>query len=507
MGKASDLEIYFDQFRQQIIGVDTRIPAPNNEDRPLIYADWTASGRNYAPIEEAIRSLLMPTLANTHTETNHTGQSTTYAYNMARRIIKKEVGANENDVLLSCGSGMTGVINKFQRILGWKIHERYRSNIDIEESQRPVVFITHMEHHSNQTSWLETIAKVIVVPPDAEGRVSAKAFEECVAEYASRPFKIAAITSCSNVTGLMTPYTEIAQIMHRFDGYCFVDFACSGPYVNIDMHPNIPGGDIDAIYFSPHKFLGGPGSTGVLVFNNKLYNNKVPDNPGGGTVDWTNPWGEHKYVDDIETREDGGTPPFLQTIKAAMCLELKKSMGVDQILKREKEQLELIWKELDDIPNLHILAAQHRERLGVISFYIEGLHYLMGVKLLNDKFGVQTRGGCSCAGTYGHYLLNVDPQTSHSITDAISQGNCASKPGWIRMSIHPTMRNTEINYIVRAIRQLCQNFPEWQKEYDVDWSSNTIKPKDPTDEAALKERVENLFQRVTERTQPLLDIF
>src|SRR6056297_2654430 len=472
MGKASDLEIYFDQFRQQIIGVDTRIPAPNNEDRPLIYADWTASGRNYAPIEEAIRSLLMPTLANTHTETNHTGQSTTYAYNMARRIIKEEVGANENDVLLSCGSGMTGVINKFQRILGWKIHERYRSNIDIEESQRPVVFITHMEHHSNQTSWLETIAKVIVVPPDSEGLVVIDTFEEMVAKYAQRPFKIAAITSCSNVTGIMTPYTEIAQIMHRYDGYCFVDFACSGPYVDINMHPDKPGAELDAIYFSPHKFLGGPGSTGILLFNNKLYKNKIPDNPGGGTVDWTNPWGEHKYVDDIEAREDGGTPAFLQTIKAAMCLELKNAMGVDKILAREKEQLELIWQELQDLPNLHILADQHRDRLGVISFYIDGLHYLMGVKLLNDRFGIQTRGGCSCAGTYGHYLLHVDYETSHELTNEISIGDLVRKPGWIRLSIHPTTTNEEMHFVCESLKALAQHHKRWAEDYTYNSAKN-----------------------------------
>jgi len=504
MGSTSLLEKYFERFRQHIVGIDARIPVPNDEDRPLIYADWTASGRNYAPIEEAIRSLLMPTLANTHTETNFTGQSTTFAYHKARAIIKNAVGASSNDVLLSCGSGMTGVINKFQRILGLKIHERFRDHLSLDAQKRPVVFVTHMEHHSNQTSWLETIADVVVVPPDSEGLVVIDTFEEMVAKYAQRPFKIAAITSCSNVTGIMTPYTEIAQIMHRYDGYCFVDFACSGPYVDINMHPDKPGAELDAIYFSPHKFLGGPGSTGILLFNNKLYKNKIPDNPGGGTVDWTNPWGEHKYVDDIEAREDGGTPAFLQTIKAAMCLELKNAMGVDKILAREKEQLELIWQELQDLPNLYILADQHRDRLGVISFYIDGLHYLMGVKLLNDKFGIQTRGGCSCAGTYGHYLLSVDAETSHAITDAISQGNCASKPGWIRMSIHPTLRNSEIKYITQAIRQLCKHFSKWQAEYQVDWSTNTITAKDPTDEAAIRARITQLFETVAQQAdQPM----
>lgn len=299
----------------------------------------------------------------------------------------------------------------------------------------------------------------------------------------------------------MTPYREVAQIMHRYGGYCFVDFACSGPYVDINMHPDVPGADLDAIYFSPHKFLGGPGSTGILLFNKKLYKNRIPDNPGGGTVDWTNPWGEHKFVDDIEAREDGGTPAFLQTIKAAMCLELKNTMGVDRMLAREKEQLQLLWEGLKDLPNLHVLAKQHEDRLGVISFYIDGLHYLMGVKLLNDKFGIQTRGGCSCAGTYGHYLLNVDAETSHAITDAISQGNCASKPGWIRLSIHPTLRNAEIKYIVQALQQLCKKFPQWEKEYKIDGSNNTITAKEPTDEAAIRERIALMFQGVSQQSK------
>ena len=498
---AGALETYFEQFRKHIIGIDVRIPVPNGEERPLIYADWTASGRSYAPIEEAIRTQLMPTLANTHTETNHTGQSTTYAYHMARTIIKKEVGAGSEDVLLSCGSGMTGVINKFQRILGLKVHERYQKDVQLEADRRPVVFVSHMEHHSNQTSWLETVAEVVVVPPDSEGLVSLEAFEKMVAPYEHRPLKIAAITSCSNVTGIMTPYREVAQIMHRYGGYCFVDFACSGPYVDINMHPDVPGADLDAIYFSPHKFLGGPGSTGILLFNKKLYKNRIPDNPGGGTVDWTNPWGEHKFVDDIEAREDGGTPAFLQTIKAAMCLELKNTMGVDRMLAREKEQLQLLWEGLKDLPNLHVLAKQHEDRLGVISFYIDGLHYLMGVKLLNDKFGIQTRGGCSCAGTYGHYLLNVDAETSHAITDAISQGNCASKPGWIRLSIHPTLRNAEIKYIVQALQQLCKKFPQWEKEYKIDGSNNTITAKEPTDEAAIRERIALMFQGVSQQSK------
>jgi selenocysteine lyase/cysteine desulfurase len=202
---------------------------------------------------------------------------------------------------------------------------------------------------------------------------------------------------------------------------------------------------LDAIYFSPHKFLGGPGTPGILVFDNKLYCNKIPDEPGGGTVDWTNPWGEHKYFDEPEAREDGGTPGFLQTIKAALCMKLKENMGCDNIRKREEELLDIVWDELNSIPNLNVLANNIRERLGIISFYIDDLHYNLAVKILNDRYGIQVRGGCSCAGTYGHYLLGVDEDTSHKITNKINEGDLSEKPGWIRLSLHPTMTNEELS--------------------------------------------------------------
>ncbi|NNJ56697.1 MAG: aminotransferase class V-fold PLP-dependent enzyme, partial [Bacteroidia bacterium] len=399
----------------------------------------------------------------------------------------------ENDVIISANSGMTGVINKFQRILGFRIHEKYLDKLEIPENERPIVFVSHMEHHSNQTSWLETIADVSIIPPNNEGLVCVKEFKKLLQKYKNRKQKIAAITSCSNVTGIMTDYHGIAKAIHEEGGLCFVDFACSAPYVNINMHPKEKGCHLDAIYFSPHKFLGGPGTTGILVFNKDLYHNTIPDNPGGGTVDWTNPWGNHKYVDDIEAREDGGTPAFLQTMKVALCIQLKEEMGVDNILKREEEQLDIIWNSILDIPNVHVLADHHKKRLGVISFYIDGLHYNVGVKMLNDKFGIQTRGGCSCAGTYGHYLLNVTEDTSQSITELISHGDCSSKPGWIRMSVHPTMSDEEIEFIMDAIKQLAAHHQEWIKDYIIDYGAGSITHVNSLLDNDLRSTMDNLL--------------
>ncbi len=467
----SGLEQYFSKFRQHVIGINQYFESPYGS-KPIVYADWTASGRLYGPIEDLIKNQIGPFVGNTHTETTVTGSSMTNAYQEAKKIIKKHVGAFETDIIISSNSGMTGVVNKFQRILGLKLHERFRPFCDDKIVERPIVFCSHMEHHSNQTSWLETIADVRIINADDEGLMDLSHLQELLLEYKDRQVKIAAITSCSNVTGIFTPYHEVAKLMHENNGLCFVDFACSAPYIEINMRPKNEEEHLDAIYFSPHKFLGGPGSSGILIFDQKLYKNRVPDNPGGGTVDWTNPWGEHKYLEQIEAREDGGTPGFLQTIRVALSIKLKEKMGIKNILQREEEMVQILWRGLSEIEGLHILADNIPHRLGVISFYIEDLHYNLGVKLLNDRFGIQVRGGCSCAGTYGHYLLHVSYEKSKNITDQINIGNLLQKPGWIRLSIHPIMTNEELYYILDSIRQLSKCHKKWKKEYTYQMSTN-----------------------------------
>lgn len=469
--KKTSLETYFKPFKEGIIGENQTFMSPYGEQR-IIYTDWTASGRLYAPIEEKISNGFGPFVANTHTETSITGSAMTLAYHKARKMIKDHVHASENDVLITSGTGMTGVVNKFQRILGLKVAEHLKEHTRIPDELKPIVFISHMEHHSNQTSWLETIADVEIIPHDSEGLICFNSFKELLKKYEDRPLKIASVSACSNVTGIVNDYHRIAKIIHKKGGLCFVDFACSAPYVAIDMHPAEKESYLDAIFFSPHKFLGGPGSAGVLIFNKKLYKNIVPDNPGGGTVNYTNPWGDHDYVDDIESREDGGTPGFLQTIKVALAIQLKEQMGVENILNREHELTEVIFKNLSEIPNLKLLAEQHKNRLGIFSFYIEDVHFNLIVKLLNDRFGVQTRGGCSCAGTYGHFLLHVDQQTSKDIEHQILEGCLVERPGWIRMSIHPTMTNQEVEYVCDSIKEVAENYSEWKKDYRYDAVKN-----------------------------------
>ena len=486
--KKADLEQYFNQFRKNIVGIHQTFQSPYGEQK-LIYTDWTASGRLYRPREDKLVNQFGPFVANTHTETSTSGAAMTLAYHEARKIIKKHVNATNDDVLITTGSGMTGVVNKFQRILGLKVSENLKEHTVVPEALKPIVFVSHMEHHSNQTSWLETIADVEVVPCNDAGLVCLTAFEKCIQKHQHRTIKIASITSCSNVTGIKTPYHKVAKLIHKYNGLCFVDFACCAPYVDIDMHPEKEDEFLDAIFFSPHKFLGGPGSSGVLIFNKKLYKNTIPDNPGGGTVSYTNPWGQHDYFDDVETREDGGTPGFLQTIRIALSIQLKEKMGTKNIKKREDEVNKILFKTLESLPDVKILAPNHKERLSIFSFYFEKYHFNLVVKLLNDRFGIQTRGGCSCAGTYGHFLLNVDQETSNRIKDEILHGCNTQKPGWVRLSIHPTITTEELNFICKSLHTLSLHIQDWSKDYQYDAMKNDYfhKTVAPIEQQLVKE--------------------
>ena len=487
----SELEQYFNQYRKNIIGLDTSIESPFGIKK-LIYADWIASGRLYGPIEKRLLDDIGPMIGNTHSESSATGKAMTDAYHMAQRIVKNHVNADENDILIFTGTGMTSAIAKLQRIIGLKVPEQaikycpysngnFSKCKDIPNNNRPVVFLTHTEHHSNHTSWFETVAEVVVLEPSADLKVDPDTLRKEIVKYKDHSLLIGSFSACSNVTGYTPPYHELARIMHENNGYCLVDFAASAPYVDIDMHPADKMEKLDAIFFSPHKFLGGPGSAGVLIFSKDLYKNSIPDSPGGGTVKWTNRWGGYSYISDIEVKEDGGTPGFLQGIKCALAIRLKEKMDTEKIRMRENELKVIAFKELNNIKRLHILADNITERLGVFSFYFDGIHHNLVTALLNDRFGIQVRGGCSCAGTYGHFLLNVDIKLSKEITDKIDAGDLSMKPGWIRLSLHPTMTDEELLFITGSLKQIADNIEVWRNDYNYDSHTNEFHHCDSSD--------------------------
>ncbi|MFH6959358.1 aminotransferase class V-fold PLP-dependent enzyme [Flavobacterium aquidurense] len=476
--KPSQLENYFSKFRENTIGVNHTFESAYGTQK-LLYADWVASGRLYQPIEDIMLKKVAPMIANTHSFSSETGKASTYAYNHARALIKKHVNASESDVLVTTGTGMTAALAKLQRFTG------LRNAVTTNENDKPVVFITHMEHHSNQVSWYETNADVVVLPPDENNLVNPEILVQLLEKYKERTLKIGSFSACSNVTGIITPYHKLAQIMHQNNGFCFVDFAASAPYVQIDMHPENPEERLDAVFFSPHKFLGGPGTSGVLVFNEKLYKSDVPDNPGGGNVKYTNPWGSYSYSESIEVKEDGGTPGFLQVIRASLSLKLKDQMGVENIRKRDEELLDLCYSEFQKIPDLSVLGDVQTDRIGCVSFIIENIHYNLIVRLLNDRFGIQVRGGWSCASTYAHYLFDIDQAESNVITEELLQKNQSNKPGWVRLSLHPIMTNEEVLFICDALHEVVENHKEWQKEYRHNSATNEY------ESVLIEESIEN----------------
>lgn len=454
----------FSPYRSQVIGIDQVFATPAGEKR-IIYADWTASGRLYRPIEDYIAGCIGPFVGNTHTETTVTGTHMTAAYRQAQQIIKRHVHAGDDDVIFFSGFGMTAVINKLQRLLGLRIPDQYCGKLPGRCRKKPLVIITHMEHHSNHTSWNECYCHVEIIRRGADGLPDLNHMEQILKRHKDRDLKIGSFTACSNVTGIHTPYPQMAEIMHRHGGYCFVDFAAAAPYVKMDMHPAKAAQRLDAIFFSPHKFLGGPGASGVMLLNKELYRSRVPDHPGGGTVLWTNPWGEQKYYDDIELREDGGTPGFLQAIRASLAIQLKENMGSAAILAKEEEYKDLLLKRLTQHPGVQILEPGQMNRLGIISFYSLHRHHNLIVRLLNDRFGIQTRGGCSCAGTYGHILLHVKREQSQHISEKINQGDLTDKPGWVRISLHPILTGEEVGTIAAAVHEVLDNYDRWQDDY------------------------------------------
>lgn len=469
--QSGNLSDYFEKFRDNVIGARQIIQSPYGPKK-LIYADWTASGRLYRPIERKMAEEVGPYVANTHSEASLTGAVITRAYEDAKAIIKRHVHAGPEDMILFAGTGMTGAVNKLQRMLGLRVPERLKPYLRLPQESRPVIFVTHMEHHSNYIPWAESIGEVVVVSPAPDGSVDPANLERLLIRYLNRPYKAGAFTACSNVTGFETPIHSLARVIHKYGGLCFADYSASAPYVDIDMHPAEPLERLDGILFSPHKFLGGPGTSGVLILDSRLCSSPAPDEPGGGTVTWTDPWGGYRYKQEPEAKEDGGTPGFMQAIRTALCIRLKEEMGTRHMLAREHQLTARLLNSLQDIPGVQILGGSDRNRLGIVSFRAGGTHYNLLVKMLSDRFGVQARGGCSCAGPYGHRLLGIDQGSSRQMSRLVEAGQLYAKPGWIRFSLHPVMTDEEVDVLGYAVRTALMNYHEWKNDYAYEMKTN-----------------------------------
>ncbi|WP_428026485.1 aminotransferase class V-fold PLP-dependent enzyme [Arcobacter sp.] len=407
------------------------------------YFDYTASGLAFRPIENRIYDMLT-TYANTHSKESGMANQTHNYYEQALDNLKTSLELNDDFEIIPSGCGSTAAIKRFQELLGLYIPPatKKRLNINIDKSKLPLVIVGPYEHHSNEISYREAMCETIRIGLTNEGLVDLEELEEVLKQNQHREL-IGSFCIASNVTGIVTCYKDISKILRKYNAKVCLDAAASSSYMNIDCNY------FDVMYLSPHKLLGGPGSCGLLIIKKDLIDPGLsPTFAGGGTVTYVNKT-TVEYENDLRARETAGTPGIIQVIKASLAYQLRNEIGFDFILKRKDELLSYFLNELKKVPNIIIYGNQKSYNIGIVSFNIKDLDpYKICEKISTDN-GIQTRAGCSCAGPYGHDLLNFNDK------DELDK-----KPGWIRVSIHYSQTIEEIDNLIVAIKQTISNLTQ-----------------------------------------------
>ena len=510
-------------LRAQTLGAGAVVETPYGP-RPLVYADYTASGRQLAFVEDYLRSLA-PLYANSHTEDSVTGRAATALLHDAETAIKRHVNAGPGGKVVCVGTGSTGAIHKLQEILGVAIPpatlhdlsgrladglgESRAAELAADLRQRgPVVFVGPYEHHSNEVTWREGLCTVVEVGLDAGGQIC---LDDLAAKLADPQWEgrrtIGSFSAASNVTGVVAPVREIARMLHAAGALALFDYAAGGPYLEIDMCGAGPEERLDAVFLSPHKCIGGPGAAGVLVFHESLYpHGLAPSVGGGGTVTYVSGTG-HDYTDDVEARETAGTPGLYQTLRAALALDVKAAVGADAIRQREHDLLGRALARWAGHPQIEVLGPQGTDRLAIVSFNVRDghgryLHPRFVTVLLDDLFGIQSRAGCSCAGPYGHRLLDIGPETSARYRQCLVDGVHGLKPGWARVGLHYTTSDAEADYLIDAVAFVADHGVRFLSDYRFDVASGAWTHRQPAAPAPAYSLAGALAASPAEHTPP-----
>ena len=476
-------------IRRDLIGEGVAINTPFGR-KPLIYADYTASGRSLKSIEDYIQQNVLPYYANTHSESSFCGRQSTAFREQARALIRDSLGGNEDWAIIFCGSGATSAINKFIDLLGLRLplEKSQRELIQncIADAQRAVVFLSPYEHHSNELPWRESAVDIVCIPLNSHDQLDLNALEDALKTYQHRPLKIGSFSAASNVTGIRSDVDAISRLLHQYQAMACWDYAAAAPYVKINVKNTAASGDnsIDALYLSPHKLIGGPGTPGILAIKRHLlHNDRTPSLPGGGTVSWVSPQ-HHRYLPHGERREEGGTPAIIEAIRAGLAFKVKTDVGAEKIEQLERGHIRHALERLQQHPHIHLLGNSTVDRLAILSLQIRlhdkngvqrELHYGLVVALLNDLFGIQARGGCSCAGPYGHYLLGIDAEKSRAFEQLISAGELIFRPGWVRINLNYFLDTETINYLLTALELLATHGWKLLAHYHWDNTANVWK--------------------------------